>query len=187
MRGDINKRVARFLLRIPRPAYRTLQRAASDAQLSLNEYCVRVLTAPGPDLASHPDGALLVARAIDIVGDALVGVILYGSWARGEAGRDSDVDVLVVVEDSVPLSRTLYGEWDTAPVEWSGRPVDPHFVHLPTAGSPTGVWGEAAIDGVILFERRLRVSAALARVRRDIADGRLVRRVAHGQPYWVAA
>jgi hypothetical protein len=49
------------------------------------------------------------------------------------------------------------------------------------------VWGEAAVDGVLLFERDFVLSAALASVRRDIADGRLIRRVLHGQPYWVAA
>ena len=44
-----------------------------------------------------------------------------------------------------------------------------------------------ALPGVVLFESGLRVSAVFARVRRDIAAGRLVRRMAHGQPYWVAA
>jgi hypothetical protein len=46
------------------------------------------------------------------------------------------------------------------------------------------VWGEVAIDGVILFDRDLRLSSCLNRVRRDIAAGRIVRRLAHGQPYW---
>ena len=40
------------------------------------------------------------------------------------------------------------------------------------------------MDGVVVFERGLRLSARLARVRRDIAAGHLVRRIAHGQPYW---
>lgn len=34
----------------------------------------------------------------EILGDDLVEVILFGSYARGEAREDSDVDVLVVVK-----------------------------------------------------------------------------------------
>jgi hypothetical protein len=49
------------------------------------------------------------------------------------------------------------------------------------------VWGEVAVDGVVLYERGLDVSADLARIRREIAAGRLVRRTAHGQPYWTSA
>ncbi len=36
-----------------------------------------------------------------LYGDRLHGVYLYGSRARGEAGRESDVDVLVVL-DAIP-------------------------------------------------------------------------------------
>ena len=34
-----------------------------------------------------------------IYGQRLKGVYLYGSYARGEAGQESDVDVLVVLDD----------------------------------------------------------------------------------------
>jgi predicted nucleotidyltransferase len=34
-----------------------------------------------------------------LYGRRLRAVYLYGSWARGAAGRDSDVDVLVVLDD----------------------------------------------------------------------------------------
>ena len=35
----------------------------------------------------------------DLYGSRLRGVYLYGSYARGEADRESDVDVLVVLDD----------------------------------------------------------------------------------------
>ncbi|ASJ11947.1 nucleotidyltransferase domain-containing protein [Thermococcus thioreducens] len=38
------------------------------------------------------------SRLQEILGDDLVEVILFGSYARGEAREDSDVDVLVVVK-----------------------------------------------------------------------------------------
>ena len=34
-----------------------------------------------------------------VYGDRLRGVILYGSYARGEASEDSDIDLIVLLED----------------------------------------------------------------------------------------
>lgn len=38
-------------------------------------------------------------RLTDAVGEHIVEIILYGSVARGEAHEDSDVDVLIVIDD----------------------------------------------------------------------------------------
>src|SRR6266436_3125380 len=35
-------------------------------------------------------------------------VILFGSRARGEAGRDSDIDLLVVVDDDTPTEKLTW-------------------------------------------------------------------------------
>ena len=58
-----------------------------------------------------------------LYGERLVGVVLYGSEARGEAGADSDVDLLVLLEGPVDrwnetrrINRALY------PVELSLSP-----------------------------------------------------------------
>jgi predicted nucleotidyltransferase len=177
----------RFVLRLPPSLHAALRASARDAGVSLNEYCVRRLAGGGPGVPAGDSAVSLVARAAEVVGDALVAVIAYGSWARADAGPASDVDVLIVVEPTVALTRSLYRVWDEHPVEWQGRRVDPHFVHVPGDKIGGGVWGEAAIDGVLLFERGGRTSAHLARVRRAIADGRLVRRLTHGQPYWTEA
>jgi hypothetical protein len=177
----------RFVLRLPVGLHAALQSAARAAALSLNEYCVRRLATPGSGLTLDSDAAALVERAAEVTADALIGVVLYGSWARGEAAAGSDVDVLIVVERGLPLRRSLYRAWDQSPARWHGQPVDPHFVHPPAAGAGGGLWGEVATDGIVVFERGLGVSSILARTRRDIAAGRLVRRVMHGQPYWTAA
>jgi hypothetical protein len=176
----------RFVLRLPPALHATLQDAAREAGLSLNEYCVRRLSIPASPVVADESAIAVLRRAQDTAGDALVGVILHGSWARGDVGPASDVDVLVVVEPRLRLTRTLYRVWDEAPVTWHGRMVDPHFVH-PPADVVGGAWGEVAIDGLVLFERDLRLSRALAGIRRAIASGTLVRRVVHGQPYWTAA
>lgn len=183
-----NARVApsgRFVLRIPPTLHAVLRDAANSAGLSLNEYCVRSLAAPGPDPAGP--GAAVAARAGEAFGADLVGIILYGSWARGEATAGSDIDVLVALEPTRPITRTLYQEWDRTPLEHDGHAVETHFVSMPaTVDEPGTVWLEVALDGVIVFDREGRITRYLSRVRRDIANGTLVRRRAHGQPYWTA-
>ncbi len=173
----------RFVLRLDPRLHGTLRRAAAEAELSLNEYCMRALA--GSRGVAGP-GWRAVERAAETVDAGLVGVVVYGSWARGEAVAGSDVDVLVVVDREVPVVRSLYRRWDEEPVWWEGWRVEPHFVHLPPVDErPSGTWAEVAIDGIVLFDRDLEVARALVRLRRLIVDGGLVRGEAHGQPYWM--
>jgi predicted nucleotidyltransferase len=131
--------------------------------------------------------AEVVAAAMEQFGGGLVGVLAFGSWARGDTTPDSDVDILVVLEADVPIVRSLYRPWDERRLEWDGRAVQVHLVHLPDVDElPTGLWAEAAMEGVILFERSFEVSRCLMDVRRRIAEGAISRREVHGQPYWVA-
>jgi hypothetical protein len=176
------------LFRLPSGLHAALQGAARDAGLSLNEYCTRRLAAPSTRIAVDEEAVRVISAAAQLLGSDLAAVIVYGSWAEGQATSASDVDLLVVVERSVRLTRALYRQWDRHPIVWNRRPVDPHFVHVPHRDDgPTGVWAEAGVSGIVLFERDSRVSKHLVRVRKDIAEGRLVRRIAHGQPYWTVA
>jgi hypothetical protein len=178
----------RFLLRMQTGLHARLQAAAREAGLSLNELCSRRLRVAGSALLAEDGAGAAVERALALFKDDLVGVLVYGSYARGEATPSSDVDLLVVVDLSIPLTRTLYRDWDTEPPTWNQRAVDPHFVHIPErARTVAGVWCEAAIDGIVLFERSDAVTRHLAAIRGDIAAGRFVRRTAHGQPYWTVA
>lgn len=167
--------------------HRALARAAAAAGLSFNEYCVRRLADPAP--AGGMAAALLRAEVVNAAraahGDRLVGAIVIGSWARGEAGPAADVDVLLVLDRAIPLTRELYRAWDASAPVVAGRSLDVHFTHPHVPGaSPGAVWCEAAVDGTVWFDRDGHVAAALADVRRAIADGRVVRAVVHGQPYW---
>ena len=175
----------RFVLRIDPGLHGSLREAARAAATSLNEYCARKLASPGVWL--DEEASAIVERAASILGEALVGVVAFGSWVRGEHDATSDFDVLLIADDELPVSRHLYRRWDDAPgLAWQGLEVEPHFVHLlPEGEVPSGLWGEVATDGVILFERSFQVSTRLAEVRRRIADGGIVRRFAEGQPYWV--
>lgn len=174
----------RFVLRTRPALHGALRSAARHAGLSLNEYCVRRLAAPAAERAS--DALAVIAWASDAFGDALCGVVVYGSWARDEATSESDVDVLVVLDASVALTRDIYRTCDLAPLSWDGHPVQVQIVRMPAAdrAGGSGLWPEIALDGIVMFERDFELSRRLVAIRRAIADGRLVRRTAHGQPYW---
>jgi hypothetical protein len=176
----------RFVLRIDPGLHALLRGAARDQGVSLNDYCSKKLTVPVGNVSALGGLGDAVGRASRLLGEDLVGVAVFGSWARGEMVDGSDVDLLIVVEGGVRLGRRLYRMWDEIPLVWGGRTLEPQFVHLPEPEEiVAGIWGEVAIDGIVLFERGLRLSTRLVGVRKDILAGRIVRRTAHGQPYWV--
>jgi predicted nucleotidyltransferase len=185
--GSNSASSGRFLLRLGPGLHAALREAARSERVSLNEYCARKLAAPTGSLGALADSVAAVRRAAACFGADLVAVVAFGSWARGEASDASDVDLLIVVGERVELVRELYRRWDREGTSSGGRPIDIHIAHLPDPDrfSPS-VWGEVAIDGVVLFERGLLLSPRLAQVRRRIAAGQIVRRTASGgQTYWV--
>ncbi|MDE2652523.1 MAG: toxin-antitoxin system HicB family antitoxin [Gemmatimonadetes bacterium] len=175
----------RFVVRIDPALHASLRERARSEDISLNRYCARELGSPSSELPQPASEA--VGRAHAILGESLLGVVAFGSWARGEPSWESDLDMLLIAGDGVPISRNLYRQWDDGPaLKWDGHVVEPHFVHLLADGeTPSGLWAEVAMDGHVLFERRLAVSRTLAGVRRRILEERLSHRVAHGNPYWV--
>jgi predicted nucleotidyltransferase len=181
----------RFVLRLPVKLHAALRRRASSSGLSLNQLCLRALTeylsegrtaeiasAPGPE-------ARWLQAAHRVLGEEWLGAVLFGSEARGEARGDSDIDLLLVAGPAVPLTRRLYALWDEQPGD---DRHSPHFVHLPASVTAAGsLWLEAAVDGTVLYDREGRVGRFLGRLRRAMAAGRLRRKTAYGQPYWVKA
>ena len=97
-------------------------------------------SAAPPVPATLPDGFLAaLRRRLDaLYGDRLVRAVLFGSYARGEATEDSDVDVLVVLSGAVDsweeyrrlseITVDFLGEYDqfvtfvVADEERAGRP-----------------------------------------------------------------
>ena len=154
--------------------------------MSLNEFCARKLASPGGDVAGPT--LMAIERAAAVLGSALLGIVAFGSWARDELAEGSDLDLLIIAESEMRITRELYHRWDVSPLSWRSLPVEPHFVHLPDPRTRvSGTWAEVALDGLVLFERGLAVSRLLADLRGKIAAGRLVRRRVHGQSYWIEA
>ncbi len=171
----------KFVLRVEPELHARLTQEADKVSLSLNEFCKRALEGAVGHLGS---GSPLVAEARRILkGMPLLGVVLFGSQARGEALASSDTDLLLVMDSSVRLSPLLYRRWD----EVAETPtLSPHFVHLPTSVDELGsLWLEVALEGRVLFDTDRRVARFLADIRGQISSGRYVRKMTHGHPYWI--
>ena len=169
-------RIARVLLRLPADLHRTLVKAAADVDLSFNQFCVRRLRAPSDAHGLSAVRSRVVTRAREVFGDRLDGMLVLGSWARGEAAATSDIDVLIVIDAKIALTREIYRTWDLDPISFDGRAIDAHFAHPSAAGTlPTAVWCEAAVDGIVWYDRDGSMTIRLGEVRRAIAEGRMVR------------
>ena len=188
-----------LLVRLPRGLHRRLRDGARRARVSLNHYCSALLSAEPAQSAPRTDGCFsLAARPEDCsldlqllveglcreFGEALEGVVLFGSWARGRAGAASDIDLLAAFAEGTEIDRDYYGRW--RPPRMGGHEISPLFVQLPNqADEMRGLWLEAALDGIVIFDRRLNVSRYLAHVRGRVARGHVRRMTAQGHPYWV--
>ncbi len=82
-------------------------------------------------MKGHPASQNVTKRLRDRLqaafGDRLQGVVLYGSEARGEAGPDSDIDLLVLLEGPVNLGKDLWTAIEAVyPVQLeTDRPIHP--------------------------------------------------------------
>jgi predicted nucleotidyltransferase len=85
----------------------------------------------GKQMKGHPASQNVTKRLRDRLqaafGDRLQGVVLYGSEARGEAGPDSDIDLLVLLEGPVNLGKDLWTAIEAVyPVQLeTDRPIHP--------------------------------------------------------------
>lgn len=83
-------------------------------------------------------------------------VVLFGSRARGDAGADSDIDLLVILDDDAPAEKlTLRAGWESR--RGYDRPVDVVPVREAVYRKRAKIAGtlayEAEIDGVAVYER----------------------------------
>ncbi|MFH0980460.1 MAG: nucleotidyltransferase domain-containing protein [Planctomycetota bacterium] len=85
-------------------------------------------------------------------------IILFGSYARGQAGENSDVDLMVVMDSDAPWFRRSV-PIRLALLEKFNEPVDV-IVRRPSTyarnrDTPDTVTHEAAQHGLVLYEKRV--------------------------------
>jgi predicted nucleotidyltransferase len=83
-------------------------------------------------------------------------IILFGSCARGDDGPDSDVDLLVILDDDAAPERRTLRAGQAARAGWPGPvdviPVREH-VFAAKAAVPGTLAYEAVREGVTIYER----------------------------------
>lgn len=167
-----------LLIRAPGRLCERLKAEARRRGVSLNRHCLDRLGS----VQGVSDSA--VAALVDSeLGEDLDGVVLFGSVARGEEHDGSDTDWLLVVRAGVRVERNLYTRWDRLSLD---ERIAPQFVGWPERlGMAGSLWLEAALDGIVLWERERRVSGFLVRLRRWMWEGRVERKTTYGVSYWV--
>jgi len=194
---------ASFVLRTPVTLHKLLQSEAFKRSISLNNLCCQLLSAGlTPNVEDINSGLansplkVAVDKIASFFSRELCGLVLFGSRARGEAWRNSDFDLLILLEKSSTIDRALYRRWDELGIS---DEFSPHFVHqprvkkIPSQGpadmtqdtSPlNAIFLEAALEGRILYDKNSSIAELMHQIRFKIAAGQFVRNFVHGQPSW---
>ena len=138
---------------------------------------------------------------LDHFKDRLLGLLVFGSVARGDWTHDSDIDLLIVVEgwkkptwerseELLMLRNKLRGTREFLRVMGAGHV--PIIQHYPLDKDEALVFHrlylDASIDGIIIFEKDKFLTKVLGGVRKKLADEGARRVVApSGEFYWVLA
>lgn len=160
---------------------------SSSKKLSLNQLCVILLHRGlnAKDAGNFPELNPVVKKLKAKFGDKLIGVVLFGSQATGEATASSDIDILIVLDKEIPLTRSLYTWWSDT-ISWTDGELNPHFVNCPhDASSAGGLWFEVALSGKIVYQKKSSIEQLFIKLNEYIADGNIRRYISNGHPYWV--
>lgn len=138
---------------------------------------------------------------LDHFKDRLLGLLVFGSVARGDWTHDSDIDLLIVVEgwkkptwerseELLMLRNKLRGTREFSRAMGAGHM--PIIQHYPLDKDEALVFHrlylDASIDGIIIFEKDKFLTKVLGGVRKKLADEGARRVVApSGEFYWVLA
>jgi len=122
-----------------------------------------------------------------LLGDELVGFVLFGSWARGEAREDSDVDVLVVLKSLKGMeARAFVYKVVAERVKRAVTLVDARADELFKEGLElTPLLFNILVDGIVVYDKTGRLEELAAKARQLVEEMGLVRyRTSDGKYGW---
>lgn len=177
----------RYLLRLPEALFAKLSREALAQNVSVNTWVVNKLqdSAIGSSdtLVIHGE-SLPLKQLQEAFNNAIEAIVLFGSRATNTAHQGSDVDLLLVMNESCIIERDLYTLWDK--VVSPRSLLSPQFCHLPKdVHQASSLWFEMALDGIVLKDRELKTNQFLGELRSYLIKEKFERKTAHGQGYWV--
>ncbi|MBU4484207.1 toxin-antitoxin system HicB family antitoxin [bacterium] len=179
----------KFVLRTSTDLHEKLSEEALARGVSLNQICIHYLEG----VKNRGDERLWYSFCIKIVEELkkhfkekLVGVVVFGSQIDGYATEHSDVDLLIVLDKSLSINRSLYRWWDENISDGSGFEINPHFVSMPDdIKKTTGIWLEIAQNNEILFQKRCNMKTLMDKLNELIKNDHVRRYWSNGHPYWV--
>lgn len=180
----------KFVIRMPQDLHERLAGLAKRQKTSLNQICTNLVVR---GLSMRPEDSTLERPFKEVVDqlkihfkEKLCGIILFGSQATGKATSESDIDILIVLDKSLPIVRSLYRWWDDT-VKWKeGGELNPHFVNcLDSSEDASGMWLEIAQSGKILFQKDKIIDNLFNGIKRLIKNGKVRRYVSNGHAFWV--
>ncbi len=169
--------------------YRPTEKGLRAARVlkELTEIIGETLPETGVPRVPHPCYGPLLSRYTEMLrdhfGSRLAGVLLFGSVARGDWNKDSDIDLLTVVDDwqGPPWARTQElwtlkmrlmesDEYNAA----EARGFAPTLQHYPLSTREAvefhHVYLDASLDGVVLYEKNGFLSSLLDNVRKRLSS-----------------
>lgn len=166
----------KFVLRLDPKIHKALKEEAKARGESLNSLCLqKIQNKAQPEMEIIPE----VVKEF-----TPLGILLFGSTARGEATERSDIDLLIILPETQSISRQLYLQWDKKFRAF--EKYSPQFVHLPKTDEVIGsIWLEASMDGEVLYDPQQALKETLLRIRVHIAEGYYLRKNSHGHAYWI--
>ena len=173
---------SRILLRLTKPLHEAVKARAAQEGLSINSLLESLISQGLSNPLANNITESIIQRAGREYEKQFIGLLLFGSQARGDQHDTSDTDLLLVVSDNLRIERSLYRDWDHVLPEG----ISLHIGHLPKSPADAGsLWLECALDARILFDPTGAIKNTISVVRDFITSGAMVRRVTHGQGYWV--
>lgn len=189
----MSKFSGKFVLRLPPDLHQILVKKSHQMEKSLNQVCLDLLSQKN-FVDTHPAQASIWHHVYEHTfeplkknfGKKLLGIVGFGSYAKGQQTESSDIDLLIILDASIPLTRSLYRWWDTH-VHWiSSTELNAHFIHLPRhIQNATGIWFEVAQNHHMLYQQKSKVAPFFKKAIGAIQKGQLRQYWSHGHPYWV--
>lgn len=183
----------KFVLRVDSALHKSIANKAQQRGISLNRLCsaliengLRENKQEGVADFLNPALSPILKNLQEKFRGALVSLLAFGSRVSGQTTSASDLDLLIVLDDTIPIERTLYSWWEERISHNEDFEISPHFVHLPKQAMDAGsLWFEVALNHRTSWDPKFEATRFIEKIRRFISEDKIRRYWSHGHPYWV--